>query len=429
MVPNEQSAHGDNTNSTSEDVRAFYTSHPYPPPAEDLDEYQATWQDHNRQLADFHLHWPGNPYREDLTVLVAGCGTSQAARYALRYPAAQIVGIDFSSTSIHHTLKLKNKYHLNNLSVHLLPVERVSELGLSFDKIVCTGVLHHLPSPESGLRALVEVLEPDGAIYLMVYAAYGRFGAAMLKEYASLVEVGDTDAEINDFANTLMSLPDNHPMARILSESPDFRTRAGLADALLNPQDRAYSVQEFMELISAADLQFGRWVRQAPYLPQCGRFAGTPHGDRLGKLPLHEQFTAMELLRGTMLRHSAVIYHESNSQNQHKVRFDLDQWGEYIPIRTPGSTLVQENIPPDMEAVLINRNHSYPDLILPIDKSEMWFFDAIDGQRSIDQIIQSRSASDDPVIKSDIVRKFFQHLWWYDHIVFDISSSSNSPSR
>src|SRR5262245_22152708 len=39
-----------------------------------------------------------DPYREDLPILIAGCGTSQAPKYALRWPAAQVTGIDFSAT-------------------------------------------------------------------------------------------------------------------------------------------------------------------------------------------------------------------------------------------------------------------------------------------------------------------------------------------
>lgn len=32
------------------------------------------------------------------------------------------------------------------------------------------GVLHHLPDPDAGLRALRDVLEVSGALQLMVYA-------------------------------------------------------------------------------------------------------------------------------------------------------------------------------------------------------------------------------------------------------------------
>ena len=36
----------------SEKVRAFYERHPYPPPADSLDDYRSLWQDPERVLAE-----------------------------------------------------------------------------------------------------------------------------------------------------------------------------------------------------------------------------------------------------------------------------------------------------------------------------------------------------------------------------------------
>ena len=68
-------------------VTDFYESHPYPPPVDDLEAYRKLW-DEPRRRADSHLIWPHEPYRDDRTILVAGCGTTQAAHYALRWPRA-----------------------------------------------------------------------------------------------------------------------------------------------------------------------------------------------------------------------------------------------------------------------------------------------------------------------------------------------------
>ena len=116
-------------------------------------------------------------------------------------------------------------------------------------------MLHHLPVPEEGLRALREVLQPDGAMHLMVYATYGRAGVYMLQEYCRRLGVGHTDQEIRDLAVTLTALPYRHPLAHLLGESPDFRHRDALADALLNPQDRAYTVPQLFDLIDGCGLE------------------------------------------------------------------------------------------------------------------------------------------------------------------------------
>src|ERR1035438_5458007 len=164
----------------AEEVRDFYDRYPYPPPVDNLEKYRRLWQDPQRRLADYHLFWPSRPYKEDHSILIAGCGTSQAAKHALRWPAAQVTGIDFSATSVRCTEDLKRKYSLDNLHLRQLPIDRVDELGATFDQIVCTGLLHHLPDPDAGLRALRGVLKPDGVMEAMLYAQYGREGIHQL---------------------------------------------------------------------------------------------------------------------------------------------------------------------------------------------------------------------------------------------------------
>ena len=66
--------------------------------------------------------------------------------------------------------------------------------------------------------------------------------------------------------------PGKFPLAPLLRNAPDFLHDAPLADALLNPQDRPYSAEEFIDFLESSDLRFGRWVRQAEYSPHCGIF-------------------------------------------------------------------------------------------------------------------------------------------------------------
>jgi len=188
-------------------VSEFYTTHPYPPPVTNLDRARDEWRDANRHRAEHHLLWPGKPYRADLNILIAGCGTWQAAKYALCRPQARVVGIDVSTTSLEHTDQLKRNYALANLETVHVSIECVDTLAQRFDLIVCTGVLHHLVDPEAGLRALRSVLKPDGVLYLMVYAPYGRTGISMLQEYCRTLGVGRSDGEIADLRTSSNQRP------------------------------------------------------------------------------------------------------------------------------------------------------------------------------------------------------------------------------
>src|SRR5947207_13399589 len=101
----------------AEEVQDFYERYPYPPPADNLEKYRRLWQHEQRRRAEYHLLWPARSYREDQSILIAGCGTSQAAKHALRWPAAQVTGIDVSATSVRCTAELQCKYGLTNLQV------------------------------------------------------------------------------------------------------------------------------------------------------------------------------------------------------------------------------------------------------------------------------------------------------------------------
>ena len=171
-----------------------------------------------------------------------------------------------ATTSLRHTRDLQRKYNLENLELHQLPIESVAELGRSFDLVVCTGVLHHLPDPDRGLRALRDVLRPDGAMRLMVYARYGRAGIYMMQEYCRLLEIGASASDLRSLAATLDALPTDHPIADVLRRAKDFRRPEAMADALLHPQDRAYSVPEIYAWLDRCGMSFGRWIEQAPYL-------------------------------------------------------------------------------------------------------------------------------------------------------------------
>ena len=407
--------------SPAEEVRGFYERYPYPRPVDSLDKYRLLWQDRQRRRVDFRLFWPSRPYREDQTILIAGCGTSQAAKHAMRWPEAKVIGIDFSSTSLRCTEELKRKYALDNLHVHQLPLERVGELETDFDQIVCTGVLHHLADPDAGLSALRGVLKPYGAMHLMVYAPYGRTGIYMMQDFCRRVGISPTDEGIRDLIAALKSLPPGHPLENLLRDAPDFRHAAALADALLHPQDRAYSIPQLFAFLERGGLTFGRWLNQAPYSPYCGVMATIPQAQRMAQLVPAEQYAAVELFRGTMVMHSVVAYRSDSPVGPQQPRFADEGWRTYVPIRQPNTICVQERLPPGAAAVLINRNHTYRDLVMPINAAEKRLFDAVDGTRSIGEIVDAIPHSQQETSLSEIARSFFERLWWWDQVVFDQS--------
>jgi SAM-dependent methyltransferase len=397
-----------------EAIRAFYESHPYPAPVASLEGLLERYSDPQRRRAQSLLLWPLEKPRPDRSILVAGCGTSQAARHALMEPDARVTAIDVSETSLRHTRDLQRKHDIRNLELHQLAIERVGELGETFDQIACTGVLHHLSDPDVGLRSLRDVLARDGAMHIMVYAPYGRAGIAMMQDYCRLLGISVRDDELRDLGQTVQALPIDHPIAGVVKRAKDFARPDALADALLNPQDRAYSVPQLYDWLELCGLKFGRWYEQAPYLPQCGAIEDAPHGARLAALPSRAQHAAVELLRGTMDRHSFVAYRDDRQREAQPITFEGDAWRSFVPVRLPWTLAIKDRAPAGVAAALINPSHAYPDLALFIDAAQERLVTAIDGERSVGEILQGAGG-----MEEEKGRQFFNRLWEHDLVVFD----------
>ena len=89
-------------------------------------------------------------------------------------------------------------------------------------------------------------------------------------------------------------------------------------------------------------------------------------------------------------------------------------WPNYVPIRLPETIAVRERVPAGASAVLINRNHRYTDLYLPIDATQGAWLDGINDQRTIAQIVGENG-------DRNRARAFFAQLWEWDQVVFDTS--------
>jgi SAM-dependent methyltransferase len=388
----------------SDPIEAFYNSHPYPPPVTELRTPEP-----GDKRANHHLIWPDRPMETVGSVLVAGCGTSQAVRHALRHPKARVVGIDVSAASLEDSSALAARHHVSNLELRQMPIEQVDRIGEQFDHVVCTGVIHHLADPVLGLTSLREVLAPGGAITLMVYARYGRTGVYLFQEYCRRLGIGLSREDLADLLGTLREIPLGHPLGRLLRETPDFAEDNALADALLNPRDRAYSVPELFDLISAAGLRFGRWQRQAPYLPDCGAISETPHSERIGRLSAAEQYTLVELFRGTMTRHTAIVF-DAGDMTSGVVDFADPRVEDWIPVPIPTALAVEERLPAGAAAALINQAHTDTDLVLFADRDEYEIFRSVDGERAVTDLGPDTVA-------------FIEKLWRHDLVVIDSSGA------
>ncbi len=114
-----------------------------------------------------------------------------------------------------------------------------------------------------------------------------------------------------------------------------------------------------------------------------------------------------------MARHTIIAHAEPAP----RVSFDGDAWLAYVPIRRSSTIAVRDRdrMPPGSAAVLLNREHTYTDLLLPIDRDQLGMYEAIDGRRTIAEIAAKAG------VGPSAARDLFERFWWYDQIVVDAS--------
>lgn len=247
-------------------VKQQYTNWVYPKPIDDL---ETAINNGYYEIGDPELYWPIFwPYRRNadcLDILVAGCGSNQAAYYAYQNPSWNVLGIDLSETSLANQVYLKEKHRLNNLRLLKYDLCEIGRIGETFDLITSTGVLHHLPSPQKGLMALKEVLRPDGVINLMLYGKSLRMGVYVLQEFFREIKLEQSISDIEIIKATLKIIPKDHIVNRYIQITDDLDYDAGIIDTFLHKVDQAYWVKDIFKLIRNVDLEFLNWCDPGEY--------------------------------------------------------------------------------------------------------------------------------------------------------------------
>jgi SAM-dependent methyltransferase len=406
-------------------VQAQYEQWPYPPPWQDLTSLgtgnQPSVYEDFRDL--YWAYWPAARYREDLDMLVAGCGTMGAAAFAYLYPQARVVGIDVSSNSLEHEQYLKNKHALHHLALHHCRVEEAASLGLDFDFISVTGVLHHLADPVAGLKALGEVLRPDGVISVMVYGRYPRTGVYMLQELFGLLGLGQSASDIQVVKEILGALPPDHPVQPYARQAmKDLSSPQGLVDTFLHKRDRAYSVAECLELVEGAGLAFQGWEENMMYYADPLGPVSPSVRARLKRLEGPRLWQAVELCQCLQATHRFYVCRKERDPASYRLQFDGEAFLEYVPrarvtrvvpadpVRRQPATIARPPFPP----VTLDQNHAA-------------LFSQIDGRKSVRQCLLATGRRLEQPEDVAFGRAFFDTLWRLGYMLFRIPAPTDAP--
>lgn len=407
-------------NASNDVVSRQYERWIYPEPIFDIPDWlKSNWEWFD-PIHSHRLFWPDRNYWQGIDILVAGCGSNQAAVISYTNPEARVVAIDVSQSSLNHQQLLKDRYGIKNLELHLLPIEEVGNLDLDFDLIISTGVLHHLPKPKIGMKALAECLRKDGVIALMLYAKYGRIGVEILQGIFRELGLIQNEDSISIVKEVLAELRPDHPVWPYISIAHDLEFDTSLVDTFLHQRDQSYSIMDCVELVNSSELVFQDLFLKAPYyLPTT---ASTAFQSKLRGMPVQQQWSIMERINTQNSCHYFTACRADRARKSYKIDFDSAEAIRYIP-----SLRFRCNL----ELNRLNRN----DWDINLDPIRLLVIEQIDGNHTIKDIMAAVSLSGllPSFSKSDLETlgiSIIEELWQLDFLAIGLKASlgGDAPS-
>lgn len=231
-------------------VRRIYERRPYPPP--ELRRKGERWS-----LPP--LEWivaVSDPERPPVRrILVAGCGVgSEAFAFVRRFPAAEVVGVDFSARSIETARRLQRRVpgcERIQFEVADLTDSRLPEItGGDFDLVSCHGVLSYIPDPVGALRNLSHAMSKWGTLVLGVNGALHP----SLRYRKSLPMFGLDPGEFHDSKRTreVLAIHDSivvYPPVQLAGMSPAY-----IASDIFGPLNHSLPLTEWSRMCRKAGL-------------------------------------------------------------------------------------------------------------------------------------------------------------------------------
>jgi ubiquinone/menaquinone biosynthesis C-methylase UbiE len=121
------------------------------------------------------VDFPELKLKPQSVVLDAGCGTGRHLREMTQLPDLKIIGLDKNDRELREayaSLQGIPNAHPDNCLVMKADIRKLPFAAASFDCVICSEVLEHIPEHHAALKELVRVLKPQGVIVISVPRYY-----------------------------------------------------------------------------------------------------------------------------------------------------------------------------------------------------------------------------------------------------------------
>ncbi len=240
--------------SVSKKVREQYEEHPYP-----------RWRYTNKNLPSNFLFKLNNEIKPNKieysnkfvnpNVLIAGCGTGKHITIAERYLNANILGVDLSLASLAYAKRKTEELGFKNIEFLHADILQLKNLNRKFDVIECVGTLHHTKDPLTGLKVLLDLLEPHGFLKLGLYSEIARQHIVKAREFIKKKKFKNTIEDIRNCRESIFN-EKKDPLLQKIFHSNDFYSTSSVRDLMFHVKEHRFTIPEISKMLKNLNLEF-----------------------------------------------------------------------------------------------------------------------------------------------------------------------------
>lgn len=259
-------------NEISASVKKFYNDFPYPTGTPDRMNLL--------ELLSFCLRFTqmtGYNFN-DKNILDAGTGTGdRIIEFAKFNRNASILAMDFSFNSLQLAREKAAMEGIDNIDFIEGDILQFEEPEEKYDAVFSMGVIHHLASPERGVKNLSKAVKKDGFFVTYLYGLYGGRERMRNKETLNIFSEGSEEFDYKlEIASELNLEPNEYGW--LIEDSKSERNQATfnslLADSYFNVNEELYNYEKIYSLFENSGFEgfniFGITVEDKGYIVDFG---------------------------------------------------------------------------------------------------------------------------------------------------------------
>jgi 2-polyprenyl-3-methyl-5-hydroxy-6-metoxy-1,4-benzoquinol methylase len=198
---------------------------------------------------------------ENKKIALLGCGTFEPYVQGTLHSQTKVDAVDISPKSL--TLAKRRCLIRRVKNINFIESDITSfcrNNPETYDFISCYGVLHHLPNPMEGFKALSHALKPEGFARIMVYSQTQRRRPKLIRQALKSLGINsESFLATVKIKSLLRCLPLSHPLKLSQFSNTELSTRSGVIDSLLHACENDFNIKSLTQTLKEADLTIQAW--------------------------------------------------------------------------------------------------------------------------------------------------------------------------